>query len=109
MRLNSLSDHGILVKETNSDRRRHSDVSMATRISRSGLSRVISAASTPITALSLKDDFANTVNHDYLYANPATDQLKTSADSVRGDEPRLADGDQFLGLFPCRKHGGWRE
>jgi hypothetical protein len=101
-----LSDHGILVKETNAT---GEDIQTfnGDEDFTDGLSRYISRFHA-YYGISLKDDFANTVNHDYLYANPDTIN-KTSADSVRGDEHRLADGDQLLGLFPCRKHGGWRE
>jgi putative endopeptidase len=74
-----LSDHGILVKETNAS---GEDIQTfnGDEDFTSGLSRYISRFHA-YYGTSLKDDFANTVNHDYLYANPATIN-KTSADSV---------------------------
>ena len=74
-----LSDHGLLVKETNAT---GEDIQTfnGDEDFTDGLSRYISRFHA-YYGISLKDDFANTVNHDCLYANPDTIN-KTSADTV---------------------------
>jgi hypothetical protein len=73
-----LSDHGILVKETDST---GADISVfnGDEDFTAGLNAYLDRFHA-YCGTSLHDDFANTVNHDYLYANAATAQL-TPTDS----------------------------